>query len=152
MIQHLDIIKGIHPGLILNRELKRRKMKKIHFAALVDEHTQTIVAITKARRSMNTSLALKAEKLLGLEEGTLMVLQVYHDIAVEKSRVQQLKPDLKKLRRVVFWDTNMDKIDWEKYKRAVIKRIFEKGNEIEKEEITRFYGISAIKAVINQNG
>ena len=152
MIQHLDIIKGIHPGLILDRELKRRKMKKIHFAAQVDEHTQTIVAITKARRSMNTSLALKAEKLLGLEEGTLMVLQVYHDIAVEKSRVQQLKPDLKKLRRVVFWDTNMDKIDWEKYKKAVIKRIFEKGNEIEKEEITRFYGISTIKAVINENG
>lgn len=152
MIQYFDIIKGIHPGLILDRELKRRKIKKNHFAAQVDEHNQTIVAITKARRSMNTSLALKAEKLLGMEEGTLMVLQVYHDIAVKKSRMQKNKPDLKKIRRVVFWDTNIETIDWEKYKKSVIKRIFEKGNEVEKEEITRFYGISTINAVMNENG
>ena len=138
--------------MILDRELKRRKIKKNHFAAQVDEHNQTIVAITKARRSMNTSLALKAEKLLGMEEGTLMVLQVYHDIAVKKSRMQKNKPDLKKIRRVVFWDTNIETIDWEKYKKSVIKRIFEKGNEVEKEEITRFYGISTINAVMNENG
>jgi len=152
MIQHLDIIKGIHPGLILARELKRRKMKKKHFAAEVNEYNQTIVAITKAQRSMNTALALKAEKLLGMEEGTLMVLQAYHDIAMEKNKLQKNTPDLNKIRRVVFWDTNFATINWEKYKRSVIKRVFEKGNEAEKEEITRFYGISTIKAIMNENG
>ena len=49
-------------------------------------------------------------------------------------------PNLSKLRRVVFWDTNMDTIDWEKYKQAVIIRVFERGNAEEQEEIIRFYG------------
>jgi hypothetical protein len=81
-----------------------------------------------------------------------MILQVYHDIAVLKSRVQQIKPDLNKIRRVVFWDTNIDKIDWEKHKKAVIKRVFEKGNQTEKDEITRFYGINTIDAILKENG
>lgn len=151
MLEHLEIIRGIHPGLILDRELKRRSLKKKQFAAAMNEHLQTIVAITKARRGMNTALALKAEKALEMEEGTLMILQVYYDIEVLKSRGQQIKPDLSKLRRVVFWDTSMDKIDWEKHKNAVIKRIFEKGNQTEKDEIARFYGKNTVDSVLNSN-
>ena len=152
MIQQPEIIKGIHPGLILERELKRRKWKKNFFAEQLDEHAQTIVAITRARRSMNTALALKAEKLLGLEEGTFMVLQAYHDIEKEKKRNQKTKPDLSKIRRVVFWDTDINAIDWERYKRAAINRIFKMGDETEKAEITRFYGTSTINTIVSKNG
>jgi antitoxin HigA-1 len=55
------------------------------------------------------------------------------------------RPDTTKLRRVLFWDTNFDKMDWVRYKTAVINRVFERGNEEEKNEITRFYGKDAIK-------
>lgn len=151
MLQQLDIIKGLHPGLFLDRELKRHKLKKKQFAAEVNEHVQTIVAITKGRRNMNTALALKAEKALGMDEGTLMILQVFHDIEVLKSRAQQSKPDLQKLRRVVFWDTDMDKIDWERNSHAVIKRVFEKGNQTEKDEIIRFYGQQTVESVMNKH-
>jgi hypothetical protein len=34
----------------------------------------------------------------------------------------------------------MDKIDWDKRARYVIRRVYERGNEKEKKEITRFYG------------
>jgi antitoxin HigA-1 len=87
-----------------------------------------------------------------MQEGTLMVLQVYHDIAVVKSKAQQIKPDLNKIRRVVFRDTNIDKIDWEKHKKAVINRVFEKGNQPEKDEIIRFYGKNTVEAILNNNG
>ncbi len=152
MLKHLDTIKGIHPGLIIERELKRRSFKKKHFAAALNEHPQTIVAITKGRRSMNTALALKAEKVLGMDEGSLMVLQVFYDIASLKKLEPQPKPDLSKLRRVVFWDTSMDKIDWEKHKKAIITRIFEKGNQTEKDEIIRFYGKDSVESILNNNG
>lgn len=101
---------------------------------------------------MNTALALKAEKVLGLEEGILMVLQAFYDIVVEKMRNHQAKPDLSKIRRVVFWDTDINSIDWEKYKRSVINRIYEMGDETEKAEITRFYWISTINDILNENG
>jgi len=151
MLQHLEIIKGIHPGFIIDRELKRRSFKKKHFAVALNEHLQTIVAITKTRRSINTALALKAEKALGMEEGTLMVLQVYHDIAVLKSKTHQAKPDLNKLRKILFWDTNIDKIDWVKHKNAVIKRVFAKGNQTEQDEIIRFYGKDSVESALKSN-
>lgn len=148
MKKQLDIIKGIHPGIFLERELKKRKLAKSRFALSVNEYPQTLVSITKGKRSMNTSLALKIEHALGLEEGYLMVLQVYYDIAQEKRRKHSEKPDLTKLRRVVFWDTDVNMIDWEKQKSAVINRVFERGNAQEKKEITRFYGQETVNALL----
>ena len=97
---------------------------------------------------MNTRLAMKIEKVFGLEEGFLMILQVYYDISLEKNRKKKNHPDTHKLRPVLFWDTDMDFIDWEKQKRAVIKRVFKMGNEQEKDEITRFYGRETINNIL----
>lgn len=148
MKQQLDIIKGIHPGIFLERELKKRKLAKSRFALSVNEYPQTLVSITKGKRSMNTPLALKIENALGLDEGYLMVLQVYYDIAQEKRKQHTETPDLKKLRPVVFWDTDINKIDWEKQKAAVINRVFERGNADEKKEIIRFYGEETVNALL----
>lgn len=50
------------------------------------------------------------------------------------------KPDLSKIRSIVFWDTTIEKIDWDKHMGFVVMRIFERGTQEEKREITRFYG------------
>lgn len=148
MKKQLDIIKGVHPGVILERELKLRKLAKSRFAISVNEYPQTMVSITKGKRSMNTPLALKIEHALGLEEGYFMILQIYYDIEQEKRKLHTKKPNFSKLRRVLFWDTDMDKIDWEKYKSAAINRVFERGNAEEKKEITRFYGEETVAALL----
>lgn len=101
---------------------------------------------------MNTPLALKIEKALGMEEGYFMILQVYYDIEEEKRRQNTEHPDLTKLRSILFWDTKMEKINWEKQKKAVIKRVFERGNEIEKKEITRFYGKETVNEILKLYG
>ena len=146
MNQELEILKGIHPGIFLERKIKERKLSKGRFALMINEYPQTLGTITKGRRSMNTALALKIEQELNLAEGFLMTLQVFYDIKHEKRRlIEKSHPDLSKLRRGLFWDTDMEKIDWQQQKRAVIQRIFERGNSTEKEEITRFYGDSEIK-------
>lgn len=44
-------------------------------------------------------------------------------------------------RRILFWDTDFDKIDWGKNRNFVIARVIERGNREEQEEIARFYGI-----------
>lgn len=152
---NLALIKGIHPGLILERELKKRKLAKGKFALSIDEFPQTLVAIIKGKRRMNPALSIKIERALNWEEGFLMVLQVYYDIEQEKRK--QAKgdhPDLSKLRPVVFWDTNMANIDWQKNKQAIINRIFERGNEQEITEIIRFYGKMEVLSALgfNQSG
>jgi plasmid maintenance system antidote protein VapI len=145
----IAIIKGIHPGIILERELKKRKLAKGRFANSIHEFPQTIASITKGKRRMNTALSLKIEKALNIEEGYFMVLQAYNDIEILKQKQQKENhPDLSKIRPVIFWDTEIEKIDWDKNKTAVVKRIFERGNDDEKMEIIRFYGKEIVLSIL----
>jgi plasmid maintenance system antidote protein VapI len=148
MKTQLSIIKGVHPGFILERELKARHLRKGPFAISLKEFPQTLVSITKGKRRMNINIALKIEEALDIEEGYFMILQVYHDIEEARRSQNKEHPDLSKLRRVLFWDTKMENINWEKQKNAVIERIFERGNDSEKKEITRFYGIENINSIL----
>lgn len=147
MKSELQLLKGIHPGFVLERELEKRHLRKGAFALSLQEYPQTLTAITKGKRGMNTTLSLKIENALGLEEGYFMILQVFHDIVQEK-RKQRSTMALPKLRSVLFWDTRMSAIDWEKQKKAVIKRVFERGNDMEKKEIIRYYGAKTVDAIL----
>jgi plasmid maintenance system antidote protein VapI len=143
MKNRLEIFKGLHPGIVIDRELKKRKIPSGRLAISINEFPQTMSAIIKGRRAMNTPLSLKIEKALDFEEGSLMMLQVFHEIRqLKKKSSIDYHPDLSKIRPVVFWDTDINKIDWNKNKSAVIERIFEFGNKEEQDEITRFYGQS----------
>lgn len=149
MKKQITILKGIHPGFVLERELEKRQIRKGSFALQIQEYPQTLSTITKGRRDMNIGLALKIEHILGIEEGFFMILQVYYDIEQEKKKQNNTHPNLSLIRPILFWDTKMDKLNWQKQKKAIIKRIFERGNEIEKKEITRFYGSDTVSKVIN---
>lgn len=146
----LEKYKGIHPGIVLKRLLDKRVISQRPFALSIDEHPQTINAITKAKRNLNTALALKIEKALALEEGSLALLQTYHDIKIEKEKSLPT-PNLSVFRKSLFWDTDLSKINWNKQYEAVIERVFERGNEEEKNEITEFYGAPKIKKVLQND-
>lgn len=152
MTKNLDILKGLHPGVVLEHELKKRKLAQGPFALSIREFPQTISAIIKGRRNMNTSLALRIEEELGLEEGFFMTLQIFYEIRQEKEK-QSLprQPNLSQLRPTLFWDTRIERIDWQRQQRAVIERVWERGNEQEKKEITRFYGQQVIDRVLEQH-
>ena len=149
MERSFERFKGIHPGLILERELKKRAIKPSPFALSIDTHRQVFNAIIRGKRGIPVPLSLKVDKALGVEEGTFALLQTYHDIEkVKGNTFKNQIPDLSLLRRALFWDTDIDKIDWENQYKAVIKRVFERGNQSEKDEITRFYGSEKVKHVL----
>lgn len=151
METNIHLIKGIHPGLILERELKKRNLAKGAFALSINEFPQTIATITKGKRRMNPALSLKIEHALGLEEGYFLVLQAYCDIAQEKRKLSENhQPDLSKFRPVVFWDTDMKLINWDKNKKSVIYRVFERGDEQEIKEIISFYGKETVSNILDE--
>ena len=142
--------KGIHPGLVLDRELKKRKIKKGQFALSIQEYPQLLGEITKGRRKMNVPLSLKIEKTLGLAEGYLMQLQVYFDIKIHKEKLElQYQPDISKFRPALFWETDIHKINWIRQKAAVLQRISERGNDIEQQEIANFYKQEEVQKLIS---
>jgi len=145
MDPRIEHIKGLHPGVFLERELKKKGLSKGPFALSIGEYPQTLSAIIHGKRKMNTSLALRIEESLGLEKGTLMLIQVYHDIKQEEEKKTiKTKPDLSKLGRSLFWDTDIEKIDWNKHRQYVIQRVMERGTDKEKNMISEFYGLKSL--------
>lgn len=141
MNNKIDILKGLHPGAFLQHELDKQKLKSGKFAESIGEHPQTLSAIIRGKRSMNTPLSLRIERALNLDEGILMILQVYYDIAQEKLKEsKQRHLDLTKFRSILFWDTSLEKIDFQAHSQYIINRVFERGNDEEIKEILQFYG------------
>ena len=146
MLPDISKIKGIHPGAILKREIKSQGLKNKELASLVNEHAQTIGAVLKGKRSINPKLSIKLGMQLGVDSDYFMVLQASYDVKkVYSSIISKKTPNLKHIRKALFWDTNFNNIDWEKSKKAIIKRIFERGNDKEINEIISFYGLETIK-------
>jgi addiction module HigA family antidote len=146
MLPDINKIKGVHPGAIIRREIKKRGLKNKDFALEVNVHAQTISAIIKEKRSITPKLSIRLGTNLGVESDYFMLLQASYN--VKQAQLQsksQLTPNLKKIRKNLFWDTDFSKIDWQKNKRSIIKRIFERGNDEEIKEIINFYGIDVVK-------
>lgn len=110
------------------RELNKHSLRQRPFALAI----ATFNAITKGKRNLTASLALKIESELGLEEGTLLILQAYYDIRKEKEKQKSHIPDLSILGKSLFWDTDINNIDWEEQYKAVIRRVFEREDEKKK--------------------
>lgn len=139
----IKIIKGIHPGKFIERELKKKNLTQRALAEETAIPCQTINAIIAGRRSLTTEQALKIDQALGFEDGFFAVLQTHYDIKQCKEKeFANLYTEAPHIRKSLFWDVDFSKINWRKYKDAVIKRVFERGSKDEIEEITRYYNIS----------
>lgn len=149
--ENITLLKGIHPGIILERELKKRKLPKRRIALRIGEYPQLLGDITKGKRRINPSLSVRLGDALGIDESFFSVLQAYYDIEQQKKKqAQNDRPNLKLLRPVLFWDTDINSIDWQKSKLSVIKRIFERGNSQEIMEIIRFYDKKKVQTILTQ--
>ncbi len=150
MLPEILKIKGIHPGAILKRELKVQGMKSSELAKSVNEYKQTISAILNEKRSINPGLSIKLAKQFGVESDYFMYIQASYDIQIAlQKETEKRAPNLNKIRKILFWDTDFKLLDWEKQKSAIIKRIFERGNDVEIKEIISFYGLSIVQQTID---
>lgn len=147
MLPKLNKIKGIHPGTLLRWALNNRNLQGNQLADAIGEHKQTISAILNKRRSINPKLSIKLSKAFNTDKDYFMLLQASYDVKAAESKIKNT-PNTDNLRRIIFWDTNFDKIDWDKNKKAVIKRVLERGNTTEINEIISFYGRKTVSNVI----
>lgn len=139
----IEIIKGIHPGKFIERELKKKKLTQRALAEETAIPFQTINAIIAGRRNLTIEQALKIDQALGFKEGFYAILQTHYDIKLCKDKeLANLYTEAPRIRKSLFWDTDFDQISWGKYKETVIKRVFERGSKEEIEEIKRFYKLS----------
>ncbi len=143
MDRRLNIIKGIFPGNLVKRDMKKASMTQRALANQSSIPYQTINAFLSGKRNLTIEQALKIEKQLGYDEGFLSILQTYYEIKSHKdTALANLYPGKPLIRKNLFWDYDFDKINWGKNKKAVIERILERGNQEEIDEIKRFYKLT----------
>ena len=140
MIQFNDSLKGIAPGKYISHRLKKEHISQLALASAVGEHPQTINAVISGRRHLTISLSMRIEEFLGLQEGFLGVMQVYHDCETMRSKAVS-HCETPHVRKVLFWDTDINSIDWQADRDFVLKRVMERGTKEDISEIKRYYGI-----------
>jgi len=151
MLPDITKIKGVHPGAVLSRELKKRGMESKQFALSLGEYPQTISAISKGRRGINPVLSIKLGNALGTDAEYFMLLQACYEVEEKQKELllkEQSKPNLELFDKLLFWDTDITQIDWQRQKRAVIRRVFERGTEAEIKEIISFYGEKTVIGIL----
>lgn len=138
----LEILKGTHPGRIIENELRKRSLSQSELAAITGVSKQRINAITSCRSDLSLELSLKIEEALQYPEGFLMQLQTFYDIEkIKRVWSQQKYKSAPHIRRNLFWDYDFDNLNWGKYKKAIIHRVLERGSQAEQKEIANFYHI-----------
>lgn len=138
----IENIKGMHPGALIKHELIKMKISQRQFAAKIGEHWQILNAVINQKRGISLTTALKIEREFGYDEGFLLIMQVYYDIEKDKQKdIGKSLSGIPDVRRILFWDTDFDKIDWAASRESVITRILERGSDAEKAEIARYYGV-----------
>jgi antitoxin HigA-1 len=147
MLPSIDIVKGIHPGLILERELKKRNIKKTLLSNKIKVSPGIITDITKQRRGISAALSVMLGKFFNFDESYFALLQAYFEIKTEKFKMTKVKLD--GIRPILFWDIKFDNLDFDKHKGFIVKRIFERGNGDEINKIIAFYGKEEIIKILN---
>lgn len=151
MLPEINKIRGVHPSYIIKRAMNILDIKSGELAKSLDEHKQTISAILNRRRKITPSLSIRLGRKLNVSEDYFMILQSSYDVKelTTKNQVSK-KPNLDSFRRSLFWDTDIDKINWLDQKTAIIKRVLERGNNQEILETIRFYGKVEVSKTIHK--
>lgn len=145
MEKSFEKYRGVLPGKVLSRILDKQNLIKADFAKKIGMLPQNFNAYMKGKRRISVMLSLKIDKALNLAAGTFAELQTAYDVKIAKSEMQEYHPNLDVIRPSTFWDADLVKLDFQDQKKGIIKRIMERGNKDEKEEILNFYGENVIK-------
>lgn len=145
MLPEIHKVAGLHPGLIIKREMHRRSIGLAEMASIFNEDINRISPFLNGTGKMEIQFLQKLADFFEMPLNYFTKLQEAHDLEISREKVPQKTPNLKILRRILFWDTDINLINWEEYKGSIIRRVFQRGNLSEKKEIVRFYGAEAVR-------
>lgn len=152
MYEEYITVRSTPAGKVLEHILRRANISQEELARRSGIYPQRIHDLIEGVRKFTIPYSLNIEKALDIDiEGYFYKIQANYEIyrfINEKER--KTHPDLSQFSKALFWDTKINKINWVRHKKWVIKRVFEYGNEQEIKEIIRFYGKETIQEVFPQ--
>lgn len=144
--QYLQL-SNIPCGAVLNRIMTKEGISQSQLAERSGIVRQRICDYLANRRRVTVEASLNLEKALQIDiKGFFYLIQANHDIyTCMKEQAKCYHPDLTRYRKALFWDTDVEQLDWNKNSHWIIQRVFEYGNEDEIQETIRFYGKESVE-------
>ena len=138
-------------GAVLDRIRTKEHLTQRELASRSEIPYQRINDFIANRRRVSPEISLRLEKALGIDYQCFFYqIQTNYEIYLATRHLSELsQPDKSKYRKVLFWDTNFDTLDWQRNSDWIIQRVFEYGNKCEIEETMRFYGKRKITDVLH---
>lgn len=148
--QYLQL-SNIPCGAVLNRIMTKEGISQSQLAERSGIVRQRICDYLANRRRITVEASLNLERALHIGiSGFFYRIQANHDIYIcMQEQARTYHPDLDRYRRALFWDTDMEKLDWYNNRHWVIRRTFEYGNEEEILETVRFYGKENVRNILS---
>lgn len=143
-------INNIPAGAILKRILVKKNISQKELAENTGILPPRINDYITGKRRLTPTVSLKIEKQLDISiPGFFYRIQSNYDIYLAM-QAEQLKqhPDFSLFRKSLFWDTDIEKLDWNSNKKWIIQRTFEYGNEAEIKAIIDYYGENIVAAYL----
>lgn len=136
-------------GAVLSHILKREGMSQRELSGRTSILPQRINDYISGRRRITPEVSFKLELPFDLPcHGYFYLIQSHHDIYLAGKSLPQATPDMTRIRKGVFWDTDLKALDWDGNRYSIIKRVFEYGDDMTINEIVRFYGHSVVREVL----
>lgn len=113
---------------------------------------QRISDFTNNRRRITAEISFAFENAFNIEHrGYFYLIQSNHDIYLaDKKKRDAQTPDLNRISKHVFWDSNLTRVDWQQNRSHIIQRTFEYGDEQTIKEIIRFYGKKQVTEALSK--
>jgi plasmid maintenance system antidote protein VapI len=143
---------AVPAGAILKRILQKEHLSQKEVAQKSAIYPQRINDLINGKRKFTPELSFRLEKVLDIStSGYFYRIQVNHEIyCYQDEQERKHTPDLSKINKALFWETSsLDRINWRKNANWVIQRTFEYGNQLEIEEIIRYYGREKVTGILN---
>ena len=142
-------------GAIIGRIMSKEHLTQRELANRAGIPYQRINDFIANRRKISPEVSLKLEKALNIDNQCFFYqIQTNHEIFTTITQHSELShPDLSLFRKALFWDTDIEKLNWTKNSNWIIQRVFEYGNANEIKETIKFYGkefiISELSSIRN---
>lgn len=142
---------NIPSGAILKRILLKNRLSQKDLAKLTGILPQRINDYITQKRRFTVKSSFKIEQALDIKiRGFFYLIQCQHDIFLAQQQDStKTSPFIENFRKNIFWDIDINKIDWDINKATIIQRIFEYGNKHEINEIIQYYGKDIVIKTLN---
>lgn len=151
-MEYLQFLKyhSLDVGSVLKYIMTNKGVTGRQLAQITGILPQRICDFVNNRRRISALVSLQLEKALDIDhQGYFLYIQSNNDIYKAARQLQHPVPDLSKIKKYIFWDSDIEKINWEADRRKVVQRIFEYGDQDAIEEIKRFYGKETVVSILS---